>query len=1162
MSEAKAEAASLAATDEPDRLLERFDPAAQRALRLAAEIGLRSKAEIPVTFTSLLAAVIFVAPGARELIARQRLPVRFDEILSELGTSPSGIEDYAKGIEGPDGGVAPWPSVKQSLTRSAVRMVDSAHKTALRRGGPDTQVSVQDLLVAFLSDVPSDHEARIMRWGFTPDAVSAISTFLAARAPLPDDAVVPALRGLTKLPGFDAGASAILRLGHVLARHRTTAVDPPNTASTLLVAMIDAEVVTPGLPEIAALRDNVGAETDDSKFAVYRRRAYQQLSDPVSLVASDAAEDAPAESPGLRSVQEEAKAIAALTTAPDVVVAPRHLAAALILTRTGEINEQSDDLKNRRGLNDDTWRWQLRDVIARHYPGDNQPAWARVLAGARLVAAVQPDTIPSDPRGSDALGLRRYSDALAALISAEKLQPPLSIAVFGAWGSGKSFFMRMIRRAIDDFSDEGKLPAGTAPALFLDGVVHIDFNAWHYAEENLWASLVQAILVGVQTQLSPKPPQPVFKQVLDNLVEREQAEFDAKRRLETAEQNLQRQRANLANAEIAASQRRVEQAHLAAEDVITPLRQLTIGYFRPPDAQADPASWIRSISQSVVEAADFIGRPELADNLPELRRAAEQAADTQAALAAQIGEVQSVVDQIRGSERRGVAFLSWLARQQMDRHERRLLLARVLPWLGLLLVVTLWAFWFVNQVVGTVSLVTSLVLPAIVGAKPVLGWMRRRLADADKAFAVLEDLRARIEKEREQRLAVHDGDLNIARQLTTEAEAAATRERVGLETASYEVAAAREAVRMASGVEQMKRFIGQRLDDGDYLRRLGLIHTISIDLQRLQSLLRQIAEEPAGRGSSGATVRRVVLYIDDLDRCPPKRVVEVLEAVHLLLAFELFVVVVGVDIRWVEEALKSAYPKQLTGTGGIASPMDYLEKVFQIPFWLPPMDAAGGASLLAAAIGPVSIRRPVTETSRAAPSSVAGESLGGAQRGGNGPEPLSQRSQGQVISGGIAAAVAAEALQITGGELEQMRSLAAAVGISPRRAKRFANLYRVLKASLSVQERAVFVMRDGAAGSYRAAMILLALTTGAPHAAAGVLNRLADIADSDPASAGSLDHLLIRTRASRDERPAFAAAAAAIQQEVGEASDAAAAIEMFRFWAPRVRRFAFDVGRA
>ncbi len=44
-------------------------------------------------------------------------------------------------------------------------------------------------------------------------------------------------------------------------------------------------------------------------------------------------------------------------------------------------------------------------------------------------------------------------------------------------------------------------------------------------------------------------------------------------------------------------------------------------------------------------------------------------------------------------------------------------------------------------------------------------------------------------------------------------------------------------------------------------------------------------------------LNRIVLYIDDLDRCPPKRVVEVLQAVHLLLAFELFVVVVGVDAR-------------------------------------------------------------------------------------------------------------------------------------------------------------------------------------------------------------------------------------------------------------------------
>ena len=47
-------------------------------------------------------------------------------------------------------------------------------------------------------------------------------------------------------------------------------------------------------------------------------------------------------------------------------------------------------------------------------------------------------------------------------------------------------------------------------------------------------------------------------------------------------------------------------------------------------------------------------------------------------------------------------------------------------------------------------------------------------------------------------------------------------------------------------------------------------------------------------------LERIILYIDDLDRCPEERVVEVLEAVNLLMAFPLFIVIVGVDPRWVK----------------------------------------------------------------------------------------------------------------------------------------------------------------------------------------------------------------------------------------------------------------------
>jgi hypothetical protein len=41
-------------------------------------------------------------------------------------------------------------------------------------------------------------------------------------------------------------------------------------------------------------------------------------------------------------------------------------------------------------------------------------------------------------------------------------------------------------------------------------------------------------------------------------------------------------------------------------------------------------------------------------------------------------------------------------------------------------------------------------------------------------------------------------------------------------------------------------------------------------------------------GKKEPPLQRTVLYIDDLDRCPPRRVVAVLEAVHLMLALDLF----------------------------------------------------------------------------------------------------------------------------------------------------------------------------------------------------------------------------------------------------------------------------------
>ena len=123
----------------------------------------------------------------------------------------------------------------------------------------------------------------------------------------------------------------------------------------------------------------------------------------------------------------------------------------------------------------------------------------------------------------------------------------------------------------------------------------------------------------------------------------------------------------------------------------------------------------------------------------------------------------------------------------------------------------------------------------------------------------------------------------------------------------------------------------------------------------------RLAVEGRGGNTALQPIDRIVLYIDDLDRCPGERVVRVLEAIHLLLAFELFAVVVGVDIRWAARSLAEKYPLHLSAgvfeghsgnpafarAGDGVSALDYLGKIFQIPFWLPPMEEDASRNMIA-----------------------------------------------------------------------------------------------------------------------------------------------------------------------------------------------------------------------
>ena len=76
------------------------------------------------------------------------------------------------------------------------------------------------------------------------------------------------------------------------------------------------------------------------------------------------------------------------------------------------------------------------------------------------------------------------------LICARNVRPPLAIGLFGNWGSGKSFLMQAVRRR-GRWHHACWTPSRPQSEIGVyRDVVQIEFNAWHYVEGNLWASLV------------------------------------------------------------------------------------------------------------------------------------------------------------------------------------------------------------------------------------------------------------------------------------------------------------------------------------------------------------------------------------------------------------------------------------------------------------------------------------------------------------------------------------------------------------------------------------------------------------------------------------------------------------------------------------------------
>ena len=96
--------------------------------------------------------------------------------------------------------------------------------------------------------------------------------------------------------------------------------------------------------------------------------------------------------------------------------------------------------------------------------------------------------------------------------------------------------------------------------------------------------------------------------------------------------------------------------------------------------------------------------------------------------------------------------------------------------------------------------------------------------------------------------------------------------------------------------------------------------------------------------------KRLVIFVDDLDRCLPEKAIEVLEAIKLFLDVEGCVFVLGIDQEVITTGLKAKYKDVgfLENGQSQAFSVHYIEKLIQLPFYLPPIEATEMLSYIAA----------------------------------------------------------------------------------------------------------------------------------------------------------------------------------------------------------------------
>ena len=550
-------------------------------------------------------------------------------------------------------------------------------------------------------------------------------------------------------------------------------------------------------------------------------------------------------------------------------------------------------------------------------------------------------------QGDDQLNIKIEIDALTNVLMLRKLKPPLAVGILGGWGSGKSFALHLMKQRINEIRSEAlteKQAWGESNQLFpyVGHIYQIEFDAWTYAKSNLWASLMQKVFFELNRQIS-----------LEEKLKTAGVDLLKGGQIWKALNNMSdEQRRQILDSNLTQDIFKETKSHDTWQNIeskgISSVLWDTLGKLRQQEVEK-----LREEQQSLLNKENDLREKEIEIEKQVDQKIREKSRallwnplkdELSKLMGITVDELESKVINKNDSEKVKITLNElepefWKSLWKTCKDNPTILCFFILS-LIILLIISPWLSTQLNNLPlggfsDSVHRIAQLLTnsSAFIFSFPFIekiwkGWKNYK----KQVKQVLERYQTQVIDEQEK--------LAQSRQTLVEIEKAKNPDLTELENKIKQqqafVEQKQQQIGLTTTYKSLNDLIDTRLRTDPYSEQLGLLQQVKGDIEELTNrLVLQIYDSPdVIQKKKESFVRgpaRVVLYIDDLDRCPPHKVVEVLEAVQLLVKTSLFIVVLAIDDRYISRALEDVY-KGVLKRRGQPSGIDYLEKIIQIPY--------------------------------------------------------------------------------------------------------------------------------------------------------------------------------------------------------------------------------------